>query len=412
MKLPTEKVDLVVIGGGAAGFFSALAAKERSPKASVLLIEKNAALLSKVRISGGGRCNVTHNCFDPKELVKNYPRGHKELLGPLHQFQPQDTVNWFQSRGVELKAEKDGRMFPITDNSQTIIDCLMKEALSSQVEILTRLKIAQITKNEDVFILDIQEGSPIQCKALILATGSSSKGYEWAQNLGHSLVPAIPSLFTFNSPTSALKELSGIAFSEACVQIKGTSLSQKGPVLITHFGFSGPAVLKLSAWAALELHERQYHFDIIINWLTNLSFEEIKDQLHDLKQLKGSKKLVNENLFKLPKKFWKACLENLGISLDSTLHNVSTKALNKLAQNLHAQEFKVEGKTTHKEEFVTCGGVSTKEVDFKTMQSKVCQNLYFAGEILNIDGITGGFNFQNAWTTGYIAGRSSMENIY
>ena len=346
--------DLIVVGGGAAGIFAALRAKSCHPDARVLLLEKTAVLLAKVRISGGGRCNVTHSCFDPKQLVQNYPRGNKELLGPFHRFGPRDTIEWFQGRGITLKTEKDGRIFPATDSSETIIQCLLGEAKKLGVEIALRQRIQAIEKTEGGFSLHLKEEEPLHCKKLLLATGSNSQGYAWAKELGHTIQTPLPSLFTFNVPTSPLKELSGIVVQDCEIHLKGTSLRQRGPVLITHFGFSGPAVIKLSAWAAPYLFEKNYQADLIIHWMPGSS--------------------------PLPKR---------------------------LRKKLAAMEedcYRIEGKTTHKEEFVTCGGVTLKEVHFKTMESKICPGLYFAGEILDIDGVTGGFNFQNAWTTGFIAG--------
>ena len=374
--------DLIVIGGGAAGIFAAVQAE-----GSVLLLEKTAVLLSKVRVSGGGRCNVTHACFDPRELVKNYPRGSKELLGPFHRFQPRDTIEWFESRGVSLKTENDGRMFPVTDSSETIIQCLLNEAKKRGVEIQLRQRILSITKDPDGFTIERKDLPALKCRRLLLATGSGADGYAWAQALGHTLQKPVPSLFTFNIPTSPLKELSGIVIDPVVVSVPG--FSQRGPLLITHFGFSGPAILKLSAWAARYFAEKDYRLDIVVNWLPDLSEEQIFDTLKFSSVPKP---------FPLPQNFWKA------LSPPSKLHETSHKELRALAHRLHADTYHVEGKTTHKEEFVTCGGITLKEIDFKTMESKVSPGLYFAGEILDIDGVTGGFNFQNAWTTGYIAG--------
>ena len=360
---------ITVIGGGAAGIFAALAAKKAAPDRSVTVLEKTSVLLSKVKISGGGRCNVTHACFDPKKLIENYPRGGQELLGPFHRFQPQDTVEWFEERGVKLKTEPDGRIFPTTNNSTTIINCLLDEAKKLGVEILLRQRI---------------ETPP--AGTVILATGSSPDGYKLAESLGHTLQPPVPSLFTFNVPTSSLKDLSGIAV-PVQVSLLGTTLTQTGPLLITHFGFSGPAILKLSAWGARFLHDKNYRFEIEIDWLPHIKADPFsaKDQL--------------------PKKLWREFVKDF----QKPFPQLSKSELQKLEDRLHRDRYQVDGKTIHKEEFVTCGGVTLKEVDFKTMESKLHPGLYFAGEILNIDGITGGFNFQNAWTTGYIAGTSSVK---
>ena len=395
--------DVIVLGGGAAGFFAALSAKNAYPHAKVAILEKTAVLLSKVRVSGGGRCNVTHACFDPTLLVKNYPRGSKELIGPFHRFGPQQTVEWFQERSVELKTEDDGRMFPITDNSETIIDCLVQEAKKLGVEIFFRERIETIEKTENGFTLVGRENSIFQANKLILATGSQADGFAFAKHLGHTIQEPVPSLFTFNVPNSPLHELSGISFESVQIALKGSSFSQTGPLLITHFGFSGPAALKLSAFAARPLNENHYEVELLIDWLPHLSLEKIHHILLSLKQKSPQKSLFSENPFHLPKRFWKLMLGPID---EKKLNDISLKELNTLSQQLHQDPYQVKGKTTHKEEFVTCGGINLKEVNFKTMESKMCPGLYFAGEILDIDGITGGFNFQNAWTTGFIAGSS------
>lgn len=396
--------DVIVVGGGAAGFFAALAAKASSPQAKVAILEKTAVLLSKVRVSGGGRCNVTHACFDPLALTKNYPRGSKELLGPFHRFQPRDTVAWFASRGVLLKTEEDGRMFPVTDSSETIIACLVAEAKKLGVEILLRQKIEGVVKKGEEFILSVKDKEPFVAKKLILAMGNSLEGHLLAKMLGHSIQPPVPSLFTFNVPFSPLQALSGIAFEKVKIDIVGTPFSQTGPLLITHFGFSGPAALKLSAWAARYLNEKNYSVEISINWAPDLSLQEIQTRLQQLKQKCPNRTLVSENPFGFPKNFWKLFIAFLGDLYAERLNDISLKNLETLSQKIHADIYQVNGKTTNKEEFVTCGGVTLKEVHFKTMESKICSGLFFAGEILDIDGITGGFNFQNAWTTGFIAG--------
>ncbi len=365
-------IDLLVIGGGPAGLFAAITAKDVNPSASVVLLEKSGVLLSKVRISGGGRCNVTHGCFDPASLVGYYPRGNRELLGPFHYFQPQNTVDWFESRGVRLKTEVDGRMFPTSDRSETIVNCLLAEAQDKGVDLRLRQRIQTIVATEEGFEVTLADHS-LCCKRLLLATGSSPDGHRWAASLGHSIQSPVPSLFTFNVPDSPLKELSGISVNPVTLHLEGTSFSQTGPLLLTHFGFSGPAILKLSAWAARYLHEKEYRSPLIINWLPQVSEE------HIVKQLKNNP----NNPFHLPKNLWKV---------------LATKCL-------HADPYLIQGKTTNKEEFVTCGGVALREVDFRTMQSKITPGLFFAGEILDVDGITGGFNFQNAWTTGFLAGR-------
>lgn len=400
-------IDCIVVGGGAAGIFAAIAAKTAHLEASVVLLEKTAVLLAKVRVSGGGRCNVTHSCFDPALLAANYPRGSKELIGPFHRFQPKDTVQWFESRGVELKTEKDGRIFPVTDQSETIIKALLEDAKEKGVEIRLKQKIEEIKRIDSGFELLLSGGISLRSRTLILASGSNSEGHGWAEKLGHTIQYPVPSLFTFNSPSSPLKDLSGIAIDPVEIQIESTSLTQTGPILITHFGFSGPAVLKLSAWGARILHEKEYRFRIAINWLPHLSEEAIAQRLLELKKNAPQRILANENPFSFPKNFWKTLLQNF--QMESKICDLPDKSLRSLASKLHRDFYQIEGKTTHKEEFVTCGGVSLKEVDFKTMQSKICPGLFFAGEILDIDGITGGFNFQNAWTTGFIAGSSAVQ---
>lgn len=397
--------DILVIGGGAAGVFAAITAKAAHPEKKVILLEKTAVLLVKVKVSGGGRCNVTHACFDPNLLVKNYPRGEKELLGPFHRFQPLDTIQWFESRGTELKTEGDGRMFPVTDSSETIIQTLLLEAKKLDVEIRLRQRVQKIQKgSKGEFEIFLKEEEKLEAKSLILATGSSLEGYEWAKELGHTVQMPVPSLFTFNVPTSSLKELSGISVELVEISLPGSSLIQKGPLLITHFGFSGPSVLKLSAWGARFLYEKNYKTEVILNWLPKLSENEIFKSLASFKISFPQKNLSTESLFKLPRNLWKTLLGNL---FNRRINEVALKELQGLAHKLHADSYQIEGKTTHKEEFVTCGGITLKEINFKTMESKICPHLYFAGEVLDIDGVTGGFNFQNAWTTSFIAGSNA-----
>lgn len=392
--------DLIVIGGGAAGVFGAIMAKTAHPEASVLLLEKTAVLLAKVRISGGGRCNVTHSCFDPALLVKNYPRGDRELLGPFHRFQPRDTIQWFESRGVVLKTEADGRIFPATNKSETIIETLLKEAYTLGVEIRIKQRVEKIEKLEEGFKIELREGQKLATHKLLLATGSSPEGYAWAEKLGHTIQSPVPSLFTFNVPTSPLKELSGISLEDVLVKIDGTALTQRGPLLITHFGFSGPAILKLSAWGARALFDKSYQADLIINWQPNASEEKLLETLMLIKKSAPQKTLFLENPFRFPRNLWRALLKED----ERRVGDIPLKDLQTLAHKLHADRYRIEGKTTHKEEFVTCGGVTLKEINFKTMESKICSGLLFAGEILDIDGVTGGFNFQNAWTTSFISG--------
>lgn len=391
---------LVVIGAGAAGIFAALRAKAQNPSARVAVLEKSATALAKVRVSGGGRCNVTHACFDPLALAKHYPRGEKELISLFHHFQPSDTIEWFESRGVKLKTEADGRIFPVTDRSETIITCLLGEAQKLGIEIFFCERVQTITKQDKGFLIE-SKGRSVHAACLILATGSSPEGYTWAERLGHTIQKPVPSLFTLNAPASSLLHLSGISIPGAKLTIQGTDFHQRGPLLLTHFGFSGPAALKLSAWGARYLHAKEYHVPLIIQWLPELRQEEILSTFQHLKHASPQTNLFTENPFTLPKNLWKALLTE---RLCRRLGDISRHDLQSLACKLHHDLYHVEGKTTNKEEFVTCGGIALKEVNFKTMESKICPGLFFVGEVLDIDGITGGFNFQNAWTTGYIAG--------
>lgn len=375
-------MKVVVVGGGAAGFFAAIAAKKSYPHASVILHERTNKVLSKVRISGGGRCNVTHSCFDPKELIKNYPRGSKELLGPFHHFHPADTIQWFLEKGVELKTEDDGRMFPTTDSSQTIIDCLLGEAKKVGVEVKLQSKF------------NVKE---LDADRLILATGSARGGWEIAQQFGHTIQPPVPSLFTFNIPDFSLESASGISLEHVRLELKEAKLSQEGPMLITHWGFSGPAALKLSAFGARYLAEKNYDVQLCIDWLPKFSVDELTSLMT---QENPTKRLKNIRSIPLPKRLWNLLCD----AENQLLQGMSRSATRKLCEKLKADCYHVKGKTTNKEEFVTCGGVTLSEVNFKTMESKLHPGLYFCGEILDIDGVTGGFNFQNAWTTGWIAG--------
>lgn len=395
--------DLVVVGGGAAGIFGAVAAKKRAPEARVLVLEKSGALLSKVRISGGGRCNVTHGCFDLRALVQNYPRGSKELLGPFHVFGPRETMQWFTERGVELKIEADGRVFPVSDKSSSIIDALLEEARSLGVVIETKKGVSLI---EPGFRITLKEGEVIESHSLLLATGSSKEGHALAASLGHTIDPLVPSLFTFNVPNSPLKELSGISVQDAKVTLEDSNLSTRGPVLITHFGFSGPAILRLSAFGAHLFATRSYKTSVKINWIPSFKEGEIVDVLRTMKEESPQKLIGSVSPFSLPKNLWK---ELVGAYIEMKFLELSEKAMREIAQKLAQDRYQIDGKTTHKEEFVTAGGVNLKEIDFKTMQSKKVPKLFFAGEVLDIDGVTGGFNFQNAWTGGFIAGTTAGE---
>lgn len=393
--------NTIIIGGGAAGFFTAINLAEQTENHSIAILERGKDVLQKVRISGGGRCNVTHAQFEPKPLSLNYPRGEKELLGPFHSFMTGDTISWFEERGVELKIEEDGRMFPVSNSSQTIIDCFISLARKHHIDILTSQNVSTIEKT-DYWQLETKTDS-FNCDNLVVTAGSSPKVWQMMKNLNHTIVDAVPSLFTFNIVDKQITELAGIAI-EARVEIPQLNLESQGPLLITHWGFSGPAILKMSAWGARELHNSGYKFDLIINWLNYLSLEECLATL--FVRRKSSKKQVgNEWLFDLPKRLWKYLVESISLT-EKNWADCSNVDLHNLATLLTASTFAINGKSTFKEEFVTAGGVDLKEINFKSFSSKKQENLYLAGEVLNIDAITGGFNFQNAWTGGWMIARA------
>ena len=392
--------DCLIVGGGAAGFFTAINIVERNPKAKVAILERGAEVLGKVRISGGGRCNVTHACFEPNELVKFYPRGEKELRGPFHQFCSGDTIEWFERHGVALKIEDDGRMFPVSNSSQTIIDCFLKTTQQLGIKVLTGQSVQSIFKKDNYWKIDTQNQN-YQAENLILATGSNPKIWEMLQEFGHAIIPPVPSLFTFNSKDPRIKELPGVS-AKVTVRVKDTKLEATGPLLITHWGMSGPAILKLSAWGARILHDKNYQFTLLVNWLNDLDTEEALVQLKTLKQEQAKKTVAKKSPFELTNRLWESLVLASGISAETKWADLSKTQLQHLAQQLTNGVFQINGKSTFKEEFVTAGGIDLKEINFKTMESKIHPNLYFAGEIVNIDAITGGFNFQNAWTSGFI----------
>jgi hypothetical protein len=396
---------VAVIGGGAAGFFAALSASEHDPSCAIVLFEKSNKVLAKVKVSGGGRCNVTNATFKTGQLIKNYPRGSKPLRKTFPQFETQDTVDWFTSRGVKLKTESDGRMFPASDSSQSIIDCLMDQVNKAGIEIRMRTPVKSITPQDDGILVNEEAFD-----AVIVATGGSPKssGFDWLAALGHSITQPVPSLFTFNMPGETVKEMMGLVVKKALVRIQGTKLSHQGPVLITHWGMSGPAVLKLSAWGARELQSRGYAFNIQVNWIGIANEIEVNEQLDEWLPTNRKKKLANACPFDLPKNFWLYLVGKAEQSPDSMWLEMSKKSRNKLINTLLNDIYAVKGKTTFKEEFVTCGGINTSEVDFQTMQSCMTPRLYFAGEVLDVDGITGGFNFQAAWSTGFVAGKNAV----
>lgn len=398
---------IVVIGGGAAGFFAAIHAAENFPNAKVILLEKTTKVLTKVSVSGGGRCNVTHACFDDKLLVKNYPRGEKQLLQAFHQFSTKDTVDWFERRNVPLKVEGDGRMFPESNSSQSIVNCLMTELERCGVKLRMQNKLIGVERYNHQFNLHLEGQDNLLCDKLIVTQGGSSKtnDYHWLRLLGHNIISPVPSLFTFNVPGNPISSLMGLSVQAAKVTISGTKLVQQAPLLITHWGFSGPAILKLSAWGARILNEKQYQFEFRINWIPEFQSESMRNELLNLKQSQAGKQVNNFPFKSIPKRLWDYFLERASIKESTKWAEISNASLNKLSELLCNDIYQANGKTTFKEEFVTCGGVDLKEVDFRTMQSKVCPNLFFAGEVLDIDGVTGGFNFQAAWTTSWIAAK-------
>jgi len=405
-----QRYNIVVIGGGAAGFFAAITCKTHCPSASVIILEKSDKLLAKVKISGGGRCNVTHACFSPAQLSKNYPRGEKQLKKAFAVFNATDTVKWFEGRGVELKTEADGRMFPVTDNSQTIINCLMREINKHDIAVELHQPVVAIIKEATRFKLKLREHT-VYADKVIIASGGSPKpeGFKWLEELGHKIEQPVPSLFTFNMPDEAIKSLMGVSVNNVGVRVLGTKLSNEGPLLITHWGMSGPAILKISAWGARILNDLNYNFRIQVNWLGSLNEDNARTMLLAETSVHPKRKIVNLETFQLPNRLYLFLLSKLGINPDTSLEELGKKNQNRLLNTLLNDEYKVEGKTTFKEEFVTCGGVSLDCVNMDTMESKACPGIYFAGEVLDIDGVTGGFNFQAAWTTGFIAGKSAAE---
>jgi len=397
---------IAVIGGGAAGFFAAINAAAFFPEAEVIVFEKSKTLLGKVKVSGGGRCNVTHACFEPRELIKFYPRGSKELLGPFHVFQPGDMFDWLQHRDVSLKTEDDGRVFPITDSSQTIIDCFVREANNRGVRIYTDHGLQSMEYTNDKWHLSFGDNRIQEFYAVIITTGSSQQVYDMLQALGHTIVEPVPSLFTFNIKDTRIEELAGVSAPWCDVKIEGTKYRAEGPVLVTHWGLSGPGILKLSAVAARELAFAKYDFNIRINWDTRFTVESCMDFLKEWKQEHHKQQVKAFSAIKVPHRLWCGILNiYLGV-LETKWADVSNKQLEQIAEACCASYFRVKGKSTFKEEFVTAGGISLKEVDFKTMQSKLLKKVYFAGEVLDIDAVTGGFNFQAAWTTAYIAAKN------
>jgi predicted Rossmann fold flavoprotein len=403
-----ETRKIAIIGGGAAGFFAGITCAEANPANEVSIYERGSEYLTKVRISGGGRCNVTHACFEPRAMSERYPRGERALISPLHRFSASDTVAWFERRGVRLKTEEDGRMFPVTDSSGTVIDCLLRETEAAGVRLFRRKCVESVRRTDGRFELRFADAKTASCDRLLLATGGtrSALGGQIAQSLGHILAPAVPSLFSFHVAESWLRSLPGISVEEVEAWVPGTRLRERGPILITHQGVSGPVILRLSAWGARALHERDYQFSLRLNWLPGTSEDSVRSQLLQLRRTNPNKLVVNSPLGALPHRLWEKLTQLAGIDGAVRGTTLSREQTNGLAALLVRTELGVQGKSLNKDEFVTCGGVNVSEVDFKTMQSRMVPGLYFAGELLDVDGITGGFNFQAAWTTGWIAGNA------
>ena len=404
-----NKKQIIVIGGGAAGYFGAISAAENNLNAKVILLEKNRTVLNKVRISGGGRCNVTHACFDNKQLAKFYPRGGAFLRPLFNQFNVQNTVQWFENQGIELKTESDGRMFPITDNSETIAQCLEQKAKKLGVAVMTSFGVNKIVfEDNKITGLELQSGEILPADSVLVTTGGNPNitGYQWLMDTGHTIISPVPSLFTFNVPTSHFLDLAGVSVQKASVKVAGKKLMQDGALLVTHWGFSAPAVLKLSAWGARELADLMYDFTAIINWIPDVSENKIKLTFEEIKKTNPKKLIQSNQQFELPSRLWKRFCELSEIDENLRWIDLTIKHSNKLIENLMNSSQKVQGKTTFKEEFVTCGGINLSEINSETLESKLIKGLFFAGEVLDIDAVTGGYNFQSAWTTGFVAGRN------
>ncbi len=398
------KQKIIIIGGGAAGFFAAITCAEQNPETEIIILERGKQVLQKVKVSGGGRCNITHACFDPKELTEFYPRGKKELLGPFHQFMTGDTMQWFEERGVPLKIEADNRVFPQSNSSQTVIDCLVNSVKNAGIELQLNQNVTSIITIENQFKITTNSQEIIADK-LLIATGSSPKFWDIISNLGHNIIPPVPSLFTFKINDTRIKEIPGVSVPNATVSLQGSKFESNGPLLITHWGISGPAVLKLSAFGALFLAEKNYQYSVKVNWISKPTSTAL-NKLKILKRENPKKQLIVKSVFKdIPKRLWEQLVLASEITQDERWADISNKQIDNLANQLTNTIFNAYGKTTFKEEFVTAGGVDLKEINFKRFESKLHNNLFFAGEVLNIDAVTGGFNFQNAWTGGFIAGK-------
>lgn len=401
--------DVIIIGGGAAGFFAAINLAELNPNLNIAILEKGKEVLTKVKVSGGGRCNVTHAEFDPKELVKNYPRGAKELLGPFHTFMTGDTIEWFEKKGVDLKIEEDGRMFPVSNSSQTIIDCFLDQTRKLGVSVLKSHVVKSLSRKDGIWNMSTNQGE-FSAKKILVASGSSPKVWQILEQLGHTIVKPVPSLFTFNISDNRIKNIPGVVVQDVEVSVVGSNLATEGPLLITHVGLSAPAILKLSAFGAFELAKRNYKFKIEINFIKQ-DVESCMDMLKESKQQLAKKTMFKTSLFNLPKRLWQQLIEASHISKETKWADANKTQLEALTNQLTKAVFQVDSKSTFKEEFVTAGGVDLKEINFKNFQSKLFEGLYFSGEVLNIDAVTGGFNFQNAWTGAYIAAHHISKSI-
>lgn len=397
--------DIIAIGGGPASFFACIRAAQLQPGLKIIILEQSKEVLNKVRISGGGRCNVTHACFDPRELTQFYPRGNRELIGPFHTFMTGDTMAWFEERGVALKIEDDNRIFPVSDSSSSIIDCLLNEARKYNIQIVTGESVLDFSKLQEGWKV-VTKTKELHCKKLFLGTGSSKFVWNKLEALGHTIVDPVPSLFTFNIQHELLTDLPGVAFQHVEVNIRDSKFSSSGPLLITHWGLSAPAILKLSAQAARHLADMNYRFEISIHLAPTYSAGQVLEQLQQMKRTDGSKVVSNTPLFEIPKRFWQKLTKKYH---DKNWADISVHDLEILQRSITDLRFKVNGKSTFKDEFVTCGGVSLKEINFKTYESKLLPDLFMAGEMLDIDAVTGGFNFQACWTGGYIAGTAMGE---
>ncbi|NQY29929.1 MAG: NAD(P)/FAD-dependent oxidoreductase [Flavobacteriaceae bacterium] len=399
-----NEYDVIIVGGGAAGFFTAINAAQHRSDLKIAILERGKDVLQKVKVSGGGRCNVTHACFDPKELTQYYPRGEKELLGPFHQFCCGDTFEWFDQRGIELKIEEDGRVFPISDSSQTIIDCFQEEVKKYKIDVLTNQALVDFEREDDKWLVTTKSDK-FTATSLVIAAGSSSKLWKLIKSKGHNIINAVPSLFTFNIKDDRLIDIPGVVAQDVEVKVLGTNLESSGPLLITHWGLSAPSILKLSAWGARTLADKNYKFDISVNFI-GLATGDCLSKLKELKQEMAKNQVGKYNQFEVPKRLWRKLVEASKISDTTRWADLTKVQLDTLASQLTNAIFKVDGKSTFKEEFVTAGGIDLKEINFKRFESKLHKNLFFAGEVLNIDAITGGFNFQNAWTGGFLVAKA------